>query len=210
MIKNGTSNVYRNRIGTATTWEELCQLERKYIIEYNTYYRESHGYNMTRGGGGIPGYTHTEETKDVIRYHSENLSEETKEKRIENNPRFWKDKELPGETCEQISRTLSTPVIVDNIIYETAKIAAETLVLNINTFRSRLANKNFPNYGFLHPPKSTPKPKRVFAFGQIYPNAMEAAEAFDISRNSLINRIKNPKYLDHYYTDDNGNKIEVA
>ena len=47
-------------IDTADTLEELCEKEKKYIIEYNSYYMNKNGYNMTHGGEGTNGYIYTE------------------------------------------------------------------------------------------------------------------------------------------------------
>jgi hypothetical protein len=48
-------------IDTADTIEELREKEIKYIIEYNSYYINENGYNMTCGGEGANGYVYTEE-----------------------------------------------------------------------------------------------------------------------------------------------------
>jgi len=48
-------------IDTADTKDELCEKEKGYIIEYNSYYMDGKGYNMTHGGEGVNGYVHTEE-----------------------------------------------------------------------------------------------------------------------------------------------------
>ena len=48
-------------IDTADTIEELCELEIGYIIEYNSYYMNGRGYNMTHGGEGTNGYVFTED-----------------------------------------------------------------------------------------------------------------------------------------------------
>lgn len=50
-------------IDTAETLEELCEMEIRYITEYNSYYMNGKGYNMTFGGEGTNGYVHTEEDK---------------------------------------------------------------------------------------------------------------------------------------------------
>ena len=50
-------------IDTADTNEELCELEILYIHEYNSYYMNGRGYNMTYGGEGTNGYVFTEEDK---------------------------------------------------------------------------------------------------------------------------------------------------
>ena len=58
-------------IDTANSLEELCEMEIGYIIEYNSYYMNGKGYNMTFGGEGLSGYIYTEE-------HKQKLSEATK------------------------------------------------------------------------------------------------------------------------------------
>ena len=50
-------------IDRANTLEELCEMEKKYIIEYNSYYKNKNGYNMTYGGEGTNGYIFTEDDK---------------------------------------------------------------------------------------------------------------------------------------------------
>ena len=63
-------------IDTADTLEELCEKEIRYIIEYNSYYINKNGYNMTCGGEGFNGYIYTEEdnkknSERRIRYYEE-------------------------------------------------------------------------------------------------------------------------------------------
>jgi hypothetical protein len=53
-------------IDTADTIEELCEKECDYILEYNSYYMNGNGYNMTFGGEGTNGYIFTEEDKQKI------------------------------------------------------------------------------------------------------------------------------------------------
>jgi len=50
-------------IDTADTLEKLCEMEIRYIKEYNSYYMNGKGYNMTFGGEGTNGYIFTEEDK---------------------------------------------------------------------------------------------------------------------------------------------------
>lgn len=45
---------------------KIDELEMYYIEYYNTFYKNNCGYNMTLGGQGIHGYTHTEETLKKI------------------------------------------------------------------------------------------------------------------------------------------------
>jgi putative endonuclease len=53
-------------IDTADTLEELCEKEKKYITEYNSYYMNGKGYNMTYGGEGTNGYVFTEDVKQLM------------------------------------------------------------------------------------------------------------------------------------------------
>ena len=50
-------------IDTADRLDELCEKEIRYIVEYNSYYMNSNGYNMTHGGDGTNGYVFTDEDK---------------------------------------------------------------------------------------------------------------------------------------------------
>jgi len=60
-------------IDTADTLEELCEKEIGYIIEYNSYYMNKNGYNMTYGGEGTLGYIHTEENNQKNRERMKNI-----------------------------------------------------------------------------------------------------------------------------------------
>ena len=51
-------------IDTADSFDELCELEKHYIEEYNSYYLDGgNGYNMTFGGASPYGYIFTEDVK---------------------------------------------------------------------------------------------------------------------------------------------------
>jgi hypothetical protein len=53
-------------VDTANTLEELCEKEIRYITEYNSYYMNGNGYNMTYGGEGTNGYVFTDEDKEKM------------------------------------------------------------------------------------------------------------------------------------------------
>jgi len=53
-------------IDTADTPEELDQKEIRHILEYNSFDKNGHGYNMTLGGEGTNGYVYTEEDKQKM------------------------------------------------------------------------------------------------------------------------------------------------
>jgi hypothetical protein len=71
------------KIDTADTFHELCEKEIRYIIDYNSYYMNGNGYNMTYGGEGTNGYVYTEEARDQ---QSERMKEYYK-----NNPEAGKE-----------------------------------------------------------------------------------------------------------------------
>jgi hypothetical protein len=70
-------------IATADTVEELCKKEIGYIIDYNSYYMNENGYNMTYGGEGANGYVNTEEDKQKM--------SNIKKKYFEENPNAGKE-----------------------------------------------------------------------------------------------------------------------
>ena len=56
--KYGAENIRWEIIDVATSWEDLCELERKYIAEYDS---KNNGYNMTLGGEGTYGLKYDSE-----------------------------------------------------------------------------------------------------------------------------------------------------
>ena len=88
-------------IDTADTLEELCEKEIRYIEEYNSYYMNGKGYNMTYGGEGTNGYKYTEEDKQkqserLKKYNEDNpdakqKNSEAQKKHHENNPNAGKE-----------------------------------------------------------------------------------------------------------------------
>ena len=87
-------------IDTADTLEELCEKEIGYIIEYNSYYMNGKGYNMTFGGEGTNGYVYTEDDRqkmsEMCKKYWENPEarkehSEKRKKYFENNPEAGKE-----------------------------------------------------------------------------------------------------------------------
>jgi len=56
--KYGSDNICWEIIDVATSWEDLCELERKYIAQYDS---KNNGYNMTLGGEGTYGVKYSSE-----------------------------------------------------------------------------------------------------------------------------------------------------
>lgn len=90
-------------IDKAYTREELCELEKKYILEYNSYYNNRKGYNMTYGGNGTSGYKHTEEEKERRRQlYIDNPEERIKAS--ERSIKVWSDQELRKTQSEKTKK----------------------------------------------------------------------------------------------------------
>lgn len=64
--KYGKENFSIELIDFCNSWEELTEKEQYYISEYKSL-QDEFGYNMTEGGDGTFGRTHSEETKEKIR-----------------------------------------------------------------------------------------------------------------------------------------------
>lgn len=94
-------------IDKADNWDDLTNLEIRYIKEYNSYI-DDNGYNLTRGGEGTVGYKHTEEnnlknSKRRIKYFEDSanrakqsqatkLAHKNNPHQAKNHSKFLKDK----------------------------------------------------------------------------------------------------------------------
>jgi hypothetical protein len=94
-------------IDTADTIEELCEKEIGYIIEYNSYYMNENGYNMTYGGEGTNGYVFTEEDRQKMseaqkKYHEANP--EAGKEHGERLKQFYEDKPEAREQASEAQK----------------------------------------------------------------------------------------------------------
>lgn len=96
-------------IDTADTLDELCEKEIGYIQEYNSFYKNGCGYNMTLGGEGTNGYVFTEEDKQKMsesaKNYFANLDEAGRQKKSEAHKKPYEDK---PELRQQVSETKIT------------------------------------------------------------------------------------------------------
>ena len=96
-------------IDTADTPEELSEKEIKYILEYNSYYNDGNGYNMTYGGEGTNGYVFTEEDRQKMSESAKNyfatLDEDGRQKKSEAHKKPYEDK---PELRQQVRETKLT------------------------------------------------------------------------------------------------------
>jgi hypothetical protein len=83
-------------IDTAETLEELCEMEIRCIDEYNSYYMNGKGYNMTFGGEGGNGYIFTEEDKQKHSEGRKKYYEQHPEARQQASETTKKQFETPG------------------------------------------------------------------------------------------------------------------
>jgi hypothetical protein len=94
-------------IDTADTLEELYEKEIRYIKEYNSYYMNRNGYNMTYGGEGISGYIFTEEDNRKNSERQKKYFEDNPEEREKNALRsrnYWDNNEEAKQQMSEIKR----------------------------------------------------------------------------------------------------------
>jgi hypothetical protein len=87
-------------IDMADTLEELCEKEIGYIQEYNSYYLNKKGYNMTFGGEGPNGYVYTEDVKQKMS-EAKKKHFESQESRRKQSERLKKYNEKPEARQKQ-------------------------------------------------------------------------------------------------------------
>ena len=136
---NKYSYTYR-KIDEADSWEELQELEKKYVKKLNTFFELGNGYNMTKGGDGTFGvrYSRTEDFKRNLSesrkgsknpMYGKSLSEESKRKRA----KTIKERGVSFDT-----RSREVKVIYPNKdikYFKNAKTAeSETGITNINKY----------------------------------------------------------------------------
>lgn len=103
-------------IDTADTLEELCEKEIEYIKEYNSYYMNGKGYNMTYGGEGTNGYVFTEELKKQQSERRKKYYEENPDAGKEHSEKlkqYYKDNpEDRDKQSERMKIILNNPEII--------------------------------------------------------------------------------------------------
>ena len=145
MAKYGEDNFTLEIIDFAETYEELKEKEKFWIKKFNSTDRNI-GYNLTEGGDGTFGRTHSEETKEKIRQKAlgRKISEETKKKMSEARIGKCSDKQREHlsklqEQCKQkvyqYSKQGEFIAEYDSIIE-----ACKALNLNRDTIRRQLKN----------------------------------------------------------------------
>lgn len=93
------------------TYEECKLKEKEYIKEYKTLASQN-GYNVTEGGDGVVGFSHSEESKKKMSEAHKNIehkphSEETKQKISKSNIGKHSDYKPTEETKQKISSSLT-------------------------------------------------------------------------------------------------------
>jgi group I intron endonuclease len=93
-------------IDTADTLEELNEKEKRYIIEYNSYYMNGRGYNMTHGGDGTNGYVYTDEVKQKMSENAKKAKRtpEGKQKSSAAQTKRYKNIEERKKHCERMKK----------------------------------------------------------------------------------------------------------
>lgn len=144
MAEYGEDNFTLEIIDFAETYEELKEKEKFWIKKFNSTDRNI-GYNLTEGGDGTFGRTHSEETKEKIRQKAlgRKISEETKKKMSE--ARIGKCSDKQREHLKKISiQAKAIPVLqfskTGEFIakYESVSEAARQTGINGDTIERQL------------------------------------------------------------------------
>ena len=144
MAKYGEDNFTLEIIDFAETYEEVKEKEKFWIKKFNSTDRNI-GYNLTEGGDGTFGRTHSEETKEKIRQKAlgRKISEETKKKMSE--ARIGKCSDKQREHLKKISiQAKAIPVLqfskTGEFIakYESVSEAARQTGINGDTIERQL------------------------------------------------------------------------
>lgn len=93
------------QIDTANTLEELCEKEIRHIKEYNSYFVDGKGYNMTYGGEGVNGYVPTEENNQENRKRQKKYYQDNPEAKQQHSEKMKKYYENP-EAIQQLSKKM--------------------------------------------------------------------------------------------------------
>jgi len=96
--------------------DELKLLEKKYIKEYNTYFENGNGYNMTYGGEGNFGYKFTEEMKLKMSQKRKELIKNNPEiikKWKESMKNFWTEDKKLSMSILKIEQIKNNPEIIE-------------------------------------------------------------------------------------------------
>ena len=93
-------------IDTAETEQELCEKEIAHIEIHNSHYIRGYGYNMTDGGDGVFGYSHTDETKERLRTLSlkQFESTEARQKMSEIKKKYYKDNPEARQKISEVQK----------------------------------------------------------------------------------------------------------
>lgn len=79
MRKHGFKNFVIELLSLAQSWDQLCELEKKAIKDFNTFIDDGQGYNLTRGGEGTVGRKLSKEHLLKIKIAREQWSEEKRQ-----------------------------------------------------------------------------------------------------------------------------------
>ena len=182
-------------IDTTDSLEELCEMEIRYIIEYNSYYMNGNGYNMTHGGEGINGYVFTEEDKqrasEKTKKQFENpetreLMSKIKKKYYQNNP-------------ESIQHMRETTKKYYETHPEARRQASETTKKYYETHPEarQQASETKKTYYETHPEAGKEHGEKIKKYYQYNPEARE-----------MLSKIKK-KYFENPETRENMSKTKI-
>lgn len=191
----------------------LCDLERQYIIEYNSFisYNEL-GMNLTLGGEGSLGLIHSEETKNKISNTKKLATRTDKEKEASEKRKGTKLKKTE-DWIKNNSESIKKPILQYSLEgkfikeWKSAKDVELELGFSRKNISSNICGKTYTAYDYIwvlvgkeHTisdilikinKKMSNKPRKVIDIntGKIYKSVTLAAKVFGLSRSALSNKL---------------------
>lgn len=162
--KYGEENFEVETLFETTNHDELKVKEQEYIQKYNTYKTE-YGYNLTKGGDGTLGRTHSEETKTKIAdkakgrkrsEESKKRSSESHKKRAIEDPEYRKKRSLAAQIGNlERQKTIEVYDLEGNLLstHNSIMEAAKTYNVDRGTIARQISGKTTkrkPTKGYIY------------------------------------------------------------
>lgn len=162
--KYGWNNIQHIILLQNLSKEVACECEKYLIAKYKTN-DEKYGYNITEGGEGLNGYTHTKETKEYLREINKGkiIPQEVKDKisnTLSGRPNTWqKGKKKSEEACRKMSNSLKGHTVTQETRDKISKA-------NIGHKPTEEARRKMSEHNCMHNPEVVQKMKETLKKSQ--------------------------------------------
>lgn len=178
MRKHGVENFTAVIVDWATSWDQLCEMEQRYVGQLHTYVDEGCGYNLTRGGEGAPGRILSEDHKVKIQATKNTWTADEKDRIIqlqrESTKTYWDTAPADVLASRKHNMMIGRREYLNNRTDDEAREIATKIQ---STLRKR-----------------PPKRKTCIIDGVEYFSISEASRALNVPVDTIRNRIRSINY----------------